>query len=79
MEEKITIEICVGTSCHLMGSNLIIDYLNTLPAEKRERIEIKHVPCMDKCDKGPWVRIAGVAIANATPEKLQDTLQKFFV
>jgi len=76
MDRKITIEICVGTSCHLMGSNLIIDYLNNLPEKMKEKIELKHISCMDECEKGPRVRVGDQVISFATPEKVQKALQQ---
>ena len=49
----LTVELCMGTSCHLMGVQDLVAVLETLPAEQREQIEIKGVTCFKNCGKGP--------------------------
>ena len=70
----LTLEICMGTSCHLMGAQELVEALEAIPAEQRRQIEIKGVTCFKNCGKGPNVRINGVLLPNATPESLVDTL-----
>lgn len=71
----LTVEICMGTSCHLMGTQDLMDVLDALPAEQRKLLEIKGVTCFKKCGKGPNVRINGELLENATPELLLEVLQ----
>ena len=33
----VTVELCMGTSCHLMGTQELMDALDGLPAEQRQR------------------------------------------
>ncbi len=72
----IKIEICVGTSCHLMGSNLILDFLENLPEDVKRRIDISYISCLNKCSKGPLVRVGDLEIENTTPEKINRVLEK---
>ena len=48
----LTVELCMGTSCHLMGVQDLVAVLETLPAEQREQTEIKGVTCFKNCGKG---------------------------
>ena len=71
----LTVELCMGTSCHLMGVQDLVAVLETLPAEQREQIEIKGVTCFKNCGKGHNIRINGELISNATPDRLLEILQ----
>jgi len=69
------VEICMGTCCHLMGAQDLLDVLDALPADQRRLIEFKGVTCFKNCGKGPSVKINGNFLANATPELLLEVLQ----
>jgi NADH:ubiquinone oxidoreductase subunit E len=71
----LTVEICMGTSCHLMGAQDLMDVLDALPAEQRLQIEIKGVACFKNCGKGPNIRINGESLGNPTPDSLLEALQ----
>ena len=71
----LTVELCMGTSCHLMGVQDLVAVLETLPVEQREQIEIKGATCFKNCGKGPNIRINGELISNATPDRLLEILQ----
>ena len=71
----LTIEICMGTSCHLMGTQDLLAVLDGLPSDQRRQIEIKGVTCFKNCSKGPNIRVNGELINNATPERLLAILQ----
>ncbi|MFW6035399.1 MAG: NAD(P)H-dependent oxidoreductase subunit E [Halothermotrichaceae bacterium] len=77
--EKIPVEVCVGTSCHLMGSNLILEFLETLSDNIKDKIEIKYQNCMNACDKGPRVRVGDIVLSQATPEMVEDEIKKRLV
>ena len=71
----LTVEICMGTSCHLMGNQDLLAVIDALPAEQRQLIEVKGVTCFKNCGKGPNVKINGTLLINANPEILLETLQ----
>ena len=71
----LTVEICMGTSCHLMGTQDLMDILDALPADQRRQIEIKGVTCFKNCGKSPNIRINGELMGNVTPELLLEVLQ----
>lgn len=68
--KNLLVEICSGTSCHLLGSQALFAAVESLPKDKRERIEVREVACLQGCKQGPSVRVGGRALANVTPERL---------
>jgi NADH:ubiquinone oxidoreductase subunit E len=56
------ITVCIGSSCHIKGSRLIVEQLQSLIAEKnlKDKIELGGVFCMGKCDTGVSVTLDGV-------------------
>ena len=72
--QKLVLEICVGTSCHLLGSQDLIQMVEHLPAEVKNKIELQGATCLGACGKGPNVRINGTILNNMTPEQLQQII-----
>ena len=71
----VTVEICLGTACHLMGTQDLMDVLDALPPDMRQGIEIKGITCLNSCGKGPNIRINGSLLTNVTPDALLEALQ----
>lgn len=57
------LEICAGPNCSRRGR------LAELAEQYRGRAEVKYVPCMRQCGKGPNLRFDG-ALYNAADEQL---------
>ncbi len=68
--KKIELEICQGTSCHLLGSQELFEAVLALPEKWREAIVLKRVDCLKSCRQGPNVRIDGAVVAGLTAERL---------
>lgn len=68
--KKLTVEICIGTSCHLLGTEDLLNTMKRLPPEKLAHIDLEAVTCLKNCGNGPNVRINGVVMSDMTPEKL---------
>jgi NADH-quinone oxidoreductase subunit E len=73
--DQLIVEICAGTSCYLLGSQDLIDALETLPSEKRSRIDLRGITCLKACGHGPNVRINGVVLSNMTPDRLLQAIE----
>ncbi|NPV81136.1 MAG: NAD(P)H-dependent oxidoreductase subunit E [Firmicutes bacterium] len=73
---KIRVEICVGTSCHLMGNSRILNYLENLPEEIKRHIDVNLVSCFNECKKGPRVNVGDIVLYNATSEKVMEAIKK---
>ena len=72
---QLVIEICAGTACYLLGSQDLIDAVETLPPEKRAKIDLRGVSCLTSCGRGPNVRLNGVVLSNMTPERLLQIIE----
>ena len=75
---KIKLEICQGTSCHLLGSQELLEAVETLPDARRGMIELHRVDCLKSCRQGPNVRIDGVTISGLTADRLLGLLEEKF-
>ncbi len=73
---KITISICMGSSCYSRGNNRIIEALKKFIEEQKleNKILIHGHLCEEKCDKGPILQINNQQYSNLTPEALFDIL-----
>jgi len=71
----LTVEICMGTACHLMGNQDLMTAIDSLPHEIRDQIEVKGKTCLKNCGKGPNVKINDLVIAGVTPDQLLDIIQ----
>ena len=74
--KSLTVEICVGTGCCLMGSQDLLDAVETLPEDKRKQIDLSEASCLKGCRKGPSVRIAEDVLSGMTPDKLLEILNE---
>ena len=63
------ITICIGSSCHLKGSRLIIEQLQKLVAEHNlnDQIELSGTFCTGNCQKGVCVYLND-ELFSLTPE-----------
>lgn len=73
--KPIIVESCIGTSCHLLGTEDLLEAIKSLPQEIQNETEVRTVTCLQHCGKGPNVRINGQFLANMTPERLLQVLQ----
>ncbi len=53
------ITVCIGSSCHIKGSRLVIEQLQSLIAEHHltDTVELSGTFCMGECQKGVCVTI----------------------
>lgn len=73
--EKLTVRICTGTLCYIMGGaelQLLGEYL---PAELADRVEIRGATCLDYCNqqgqgKAPFVLVGDELVTGATVAKV---------
>ena len=75
----LTLEICVGLSCHLLGAQDLIEAVETLPSDKRCQIDLCEVSCLQHCGKGPNVRMNGNLFPGMTPSRLLDEIEQYLV
>jgi NADH:ubiquinone oxidoreductase subunit E len=73
--EKIKVEICVGTTCHILGASELQHLENFFSRENLEKLDITGVACLGACKNdnygnAPFVRINGKIIGNANIHSL---------
>ena len=69
------ITICIGSSCHLKGSRMIVENLQKLVKEHNlgDKVELAGQFCMGNCQKGVCVNLDGETF-SLTPA----TTREFF-
>ena len=68
------LEICSGTSCHLMGCSDLKQVLDELPPAVKNQIQITPVACLGHCAKGPNIKFAEVLYHRVTPQFLKELI-----
>ena len=63
-----TIEICVGSSCFVKGSNELVELLKKYLEENNleDKVQLKGSFCMGQCAKGLGVRVNGKLLEGVT-------------
>lgn len=71
------ITVCIGSSCHLKGSRLVVASLQKLIAENNvsDKVELGGTFCMGKCQQGVCVDVDGV-VHSVSPDTAADFFQK---
>jgi len=76
------IHICNGTSCHLRGSQRVIDKVQEVTGIKAGetdpdlRFSLEAVTCLGCCTAGPLMEVDGKHYGSVDPDKAEDTLKK---
>jgi NADH-quinone oxidoreductase subunit G len=70
-DEKLKVEVCVGTNCFLKGSQGVLADLLADVEKKglQDKVEISASFCFEHCAQGPTVRVDGEAIHHCTGKK----------
>ena len=71
MEKKITVNICAGTACFVMGASDILLLEEHLPEPLKGAVDIQGATCLGFCKnseqgKAPFVEINGELMAGAS-------------
>ena len=76
-DKKLQINVCIGTSCYLKGSQRILHKLiqHIEKNDLKENVDVAATFCMEHCDKGPTVRIGGTVITKCDYETAKTVLQ----
>jgi NADH:ubiquinone oxidoreductase subunit E len=76
-KERLTISVCVGTSCYVKGSQEILKKLvHYIEANGLEdMVNVKATFCFEKCDIGPTVTVGEKVLNKATFEMVVNELE----
>jgi NADH-quinone oxidoreductase subunit G len=76
-KDKLSVTVCVGTSCFVRGSQTLmrslIDYVESEGLEGIVGIEATF--CFEKCDSGPTVQIGGSVLHHCTLDMAKTAIQ----
>ena len=82
MCKKISVKICLGTTCFVMGASNLQELTESVPEKYADKVEICGVPCLGLCSgdwkssKAPYVKIDDEIITEATVEKVLNTIDQ---
>jgi len=67
------VTICIGSSCHIKGSRLVVAELQQLVSENNlsDKVELGGAFCMDKCLQGVCVTVDD-KLHSVSPETVND-------
>ena len=70
-EQKLKVNVCVGTNCFLKGSQTVLHGLLEQVADGQlgDQVDVCASFCFEKCDQGPTVRVDGQQIQHCTGQK----------
>lgn len=76
--EKVTVKVCLGTSCYVKGSYKLLSQLIELAKRKEYSfLEIVGTFCVENCGRSPNVLVNDKLVDEATLEKVEKELEKF--
>ena len=76
MAKKISVKVCLGTTCFVMGSSNLQELLDLVPRKYGEKVEVMGVPCLGMCSinwefsRAPYVKVDDDLVSEATVEKV---------
>lgn len=72
------VEVCIGSSCFVKGSNEVVAFLKEYVAEHglTDQIVLKGAFCMGMCTQGLGVKIDGESIKGLTLYNMKEILDR---
>ena len=76
MDKKISVKVCLGTTCFVMGSANLQELIELVPKKYGNSVDVSGVPCLGLCSidwefsKAPYVKVDDEVIKEATVEKV---------
>ncbi len=80
--EKISVKVCLGTTCFVMGSANLQELIDIVPAKYGDKVDVSGVPCLGLCatdwefSKAPYVKVNNEVVKEATVEKVLNEIEK---
>ena len=79
---KISVKVCVGTTCFVMGGNNLQELNDIIPKKYGDKVEVSGSNCLGLCSinweysKAPYVKVDDDVVNEATVEKVLATIDK---
>ncbi len=80
--EKISVKVCLGTTCFVMGSANLQELIELVPQKYGDKVDVSGVPCLGLCStdwefsKAPYVKVDNEVIKEATVDKVISAIDK---
>ncbi len=73
--EQVTVEICMGTTCYIMGAAQLANLSDRLPDDLTGRVKIIGMRCAGACEdrangKPPFAKVNGKLVSHISEERL---------
>jgi NADH-quinone oxidoreductase subunit G len=78
---KVSVQVCVGTSCYLRGSQqLLQSVLKHIEDQKlKSDVSVEATFCFEKCDRGPTVSVNDKVLHKCTLKKACEAIDKAMI
>ena len=82
MDKKISVKVCLGTTCFVMGQEILQELIDVVPRKYGDKVEVVGVPCLRLCSidwefsKAPYVKVDDIIIKEATVEKVLSAIEE---
>ena len=80
--EKISVKVCVGTTCFVMGGANLQELNEIIPKKYGDKVEVSGSNCLGLCSinweysKAPYVKVDDEVVSEATVEKVLEAIEK---
>ena len=79
--EKITVELCMGTTCFVMGGSGLEEFVTLLTPQEQELVMVQPSTCIGLCKdraygRAPYARVNGEVVAEATISGIAAVVRK---
>lgn len=80
--EKISVKVCVGTTCFVMGGANLQELNDIIPQKYGDKVEVVASNCLGLCSinweysKAPYVKVEDDVVSEATVEKVLEAIDK---
>lgn len=77
---KISVKVCLGTTCFVMGSANLQELVEIIPQKFGNSVEVTGVPCLGYCaadwefSHAPYVKVDDELVKDATVEKIIEVI-----
>ncbi|MBR1908191.1 NAD(P)H-dependent oxidoreductase subunit E [bacterium] len=79
---KVKVNVCMGTTCFVMGGSNLQELMEIVPKKYGDKVEVTGSPCLGLCSinweysKAPYVKVNDETVVEATVEKVLEAIDK---
>ena len=80
--EKISVKVCVGTTCFVMGGANLQELNDVIPKKYGDKVEVMGSNCLGLCSinwensKAPYVKVDDEIVSEATVERVLEAIDR---